>query len=204
MSIFGDALSAFTTGVSDFGSSIFDSVGSTAGEAGDALSHLGDSDFLGNFLKFAGDTALEGVNYYATTEAADQAMKAGESAAKVFDSNADLLFDEADKVDTRTFNAIVQARYQAIQLQSQQIMAYSKSGVTLEGTPLIVHQDTANQLETSMLDLQEKGQSAASQLRAQAGIEQQKGSNALDQGAFTAKATLTKGAVDTAKRVFDF
>lgn len=193
-------------GVLDF----FGGVGDFVGETFDTVSSLGSSFFSvfdddgvwGSISSLAGNILLEGANTYAAIEASDAALDAGESAANVFFGNADLLYDEALLVEGRTQDAVTKGRLNGLRLLSQQVVGYSKSGVTLEGSPLMVINETRDLIEQELIELQSAGQAQADRLRRQGEIEDRKAQNALDEATFKSEAIITQSIVDSVKGFF--
>lgn len=202
MSIFDSVLNAFDIGA-DFIGDAFGGLGDFAGDAFDGaydfLTSFGDVDF-GDIASLAGNLLLEGVNYYSVDRAVDAALKAGDSAADVFLANADLLYGEADRLEGRTARDIALAEFQGIKLLAQQQSAYLKSGVTLEGSPLLVMDETRMLVELQVEQIGEAGRSAAENLRARAQIEEKKAANAIDAAGFEAENTALQAAANAVNR----
>jgi len=190
----------------DFGSDIvsgvgefFDSTGSTLAKIGSGLFSIFDGDGAwGSISGLAGDLLLEGSNALATIEAADAALASGESAADVFFMNSDLLYGEATNIEGRTRDAVVNARLKGTRLLASQIVSYNKSGVTMEGSPLLVISETRDLIEIEINSIYDEGDALADKLRAQGDIEDQKAQNALDEAEFKAKSITISGITSAA------
>lgn len=193
MSLWTDTLDFF--GLGDSGGDSF------ASGALDLFSEVLDSDLADSLLNFATDATLSGVDYYATKRAADAAMQSGKSAAEVLEGNAKLLFDEAGRVEQRTYDAIVRYRYDGLRLLSSQVAKYSASGVTMEGSPLLVVKETSDLVESELLRIQQQGRDTAQSYRDRGNIEKKKARNALDEGEFRAEAVVTEGILDVGKNI---
>ncbi len=193
---FGDAFGA----VADFGSDIVGSVtglfdkGSSLSSVGDGLFSIFDNnDIWGSVSSLAGDIILEGSRALATIEAAEAALNVGESAADVFFKNADILYDESLLVEGRTMDSIINARLRGTRLLSEQIVRYNKSGVTLEGSPLLVLEETQDLIEIEVNNIFEEGVNKSNRLKQLADIEEQKAQNAIDDAAFKSQAIAVEG-----------
>lgn len=92
------------------------------------------ADTIGNVTQ--GVTAIQ--SYLADREAEKQAKKANAAMMQAAQTEAALAKeDAAQRADA--------ARKDAMRFRSQQIAAYLKSGVTLDGSPMLVADDTQNQ-----------------------------------------------------------
>lgn len=194
---FWDDLASFGIGVVDTGKDLL-------GGLGDVFGGATDSSLWGDIAGLAGSLIGEGGRIYLTQESADAALAAGESAARVFYGNADLFYTEAEDVERRTYNEMVKAEYNGLQFMARQQMQYMASGVTLEGSPLIVANETRDIIEMELLDIQERGQAEARQLRERAKLEELKAEHSLDDASFQAEVTQIGGIVQSAEKVFGF
>lgn len=203
---------SFFDGILDFASDIGGDLlgfgGDIVGGLGDfgssALELFGDDDIWGSISGLAGSILPEALSVYSTLEASEAALRAGESAAEVYFKNAELLEREAGNVMRRTNDNLIVQRHAGIKFMAEQASRYLKSGVTLEGSPLLVMQETADFIEFDILRAYETGEDTAKQLKERANIEVQKGQAAIDEASFQAEATAIEGAVGAAKRIFDF
>lgn len=92
------------------------------------------ADTIGNVTQ--GITAIQ--SYLADREAAKQTKKANDAMMKAAQTEAALAKqDAAQKADA--------ARKDAMKFRAQQISAYLKSGVTLDGSPMLVTNETQDQ-----------------------------------------------------------
>lgn len=198
MSLFDTALS-FIGGVGDF---VGDAAGTVTDLGSSLFSAFDDDSVWGSISSLAGDILLESANAFATIEESEAALQAGKSAAEIYFSNSDLLRDQAILVEGRTSDVVARARLDGIRLLSQQVVGYSKAGVTLEGSPLLVIDETRTLIENEIVSLQQEGQAKADILRKQASIEEQKASNALDEAEFRAQLTVTDSLTKGIQRLF--
>lgn len=91
---------------------------------------------------------------------------------------------EADATELRSRNQRLMARQRTL---------YSASGVTREGTPLLVEEDTAAEAELEALKVLSGGQVRATRLEQQAGLERFSGRLAKQQGYARGGALLLSG-----------
>lgn len=164
------------------------------------------SDLVGetDLLKTLGGIAGLSFDTYSTIAATDAAFKAGQSRADVYMTNAELLDREALNVEQRTSDAVTIQRYNGHKLLASQQMSYLKSGVTLEGSPLIVLEETQKMIEFEILQTQEAGQQLADRYRGQAKAQVKAADAAIDESAFKAESIAVGGAEKTLTRLFDF
>lgn len=189
----------FFGGATDFIGGAFD----TVSELGSSFFSVFDDDNTwGAIASLGGNILLEGADAYATIAASDAALDAGESAASVFYGNADLLYDQALLVEGRTEDSLTRARLDGLRLLSRQVVGYSKSGVTLEGSPLLVMEETRDLIELELMDMQEVGLAKADTLRRQAEIEDRKAKASMDEAAFKAESILVNDISNQLKGIF--
>jgi len=193
MSIFGDALDFF--GLGDTATAIGDTVGDIFTGVSGIYDALG-GDTVWNTIR---DLAGSGLNLYAAQGAADAALKSGQSSAEVSFSNAELFRTEAENVAGRAHDALIMARYNGLKLLGKQNASYAKAGVTLEGSPLIVIKETRDLIETEIVNMQKQSQNTIDNLNARAAIEDKRGQNAIDEGAFKAEAVMTNSVINSGK-----
>ena len=120
----------------------------------------------------------------------------------MFYANSDILYNEAFQVGDRTELAVMNARLKGTRLLSSQIVAYNKAGVTMEGSPLLVVEETKDLIDIEINSIYEEGLDKAAQLRARGDIEDQKAQNALDQAEFSAKSITIGGVTNSLQRIF--
>lgn len=184
----------------------FDALGDVAVDfvsgVGDFVSVFSDDDSVwGSISNLAGTFLQEGARGYLSYKAAEAAGEAGESEANIFYGNADLFFDEAARVEGRTERSAILARLQGLKILSKQTAAYSAAGVQLEGSPLLVLEETQDLIDIEIDRIFEEGTAKAETLRAQALIEQDKAENALDRAAFEAELVMTESLMGAGTRL---
>ena len=118
--------------------------------------------------------------------------------------NADLLIEESDKVRFRTEQALTIAEFNGARQLSKQINQYLSSGVTLEGSPLIILDETRTILEFELDRIEEEGLSKAERLEKEADIEALRAENALDEASFRAETVLTQQIIKTGTDLLGF
>jgi hypothetical protein len=124
--------------------------------------------------------------------AAGQASQ-GKSAQAIAEFNAQQRELEAKQTrDAAQFEETRQ-RERAARLMGAQRAAYGGSGVTLEGTPLIVQADTAEEAELDALAIRYSGSVAEARSRAAAAAERMQGKAMRQAGYFGAGTTLLQG-----------
>jgi hypothetical protein len=199
----------FFADVFDFGGSVvktvgdfFDTTSSTLTDIGTGLFSIFDNDSVwGSVSGMAGELLLEGSSTLAMIEAADAALASGETAAEVFFANSDLLYDESIRVEGRTNQAVVNARLKGTRLLSSQIVRYNKAGVTMEGSPLLVLEETKDLIDIEINSIYEEGIAAAERLRALGDIEDIKAENAMDEAEFKAQTITVEGIKSSLTRL---
>ena len=169
--------------------------------ADDVGEFFGDEDIWGTVTSVGKVFIEEGIRNFTASEIAEQNVLAGHQSAGVFYANADLLYAEADRVEDRTLEALIRQEYEGLHFMARQQMQYMASGVTLDGSPLLVAEETRDLLELELLDIRDRGAAEAERLRKQAAIQVQQGENAIDAGDFAAEAEQTGALIDTAKNV---
>lgn len=111
--------------------------------------------------------------------------------AQVSNVNA-LMAENKAKADEQAHRAMV------AKILSSQKALYGKSGLSMEGSPLLVMEDTAIQGELDALTIRYGGDVAAAQARSQANIQRMQGSAARTASYITAGSTLLSGASQAA------
>lgn len=196
MSIFEDIFEGFV----DIGEAVVDVGGDVVEFGSSVFDFFSDS----GLIDFAGSLFLQGLDLISAQQAAEAALKAGESQAAVFDLNADLLIEESDKVRFRTEQALTIAKFNGARQLSTQINKYLSSGVTLTGSPLIILEETTTILEFELDRIEEEGLSKAERLEKEADIEALRAENALDEASFRAETVLTQQIIKTGTDLLGF
>lgn len=151
--------------------------------------------------QLAGSIFLEGIQIVASEEAAKAALKAGESTGSIFFANAALIDVEAEKVRGRTDREVAKAQLQGARFQATQISNYLNSGITLEGSPLLVLDETADLIALEIQEIHEEGFDKAEVLEKQAEIEVLKADAAFDDAEFRAQSILVGQIADSVESV---
>lgn len=95
-------------------------------------------------------------------------------------------------------------RAQGEKLLARQRALYAKSGVVMEGTPLLVQADTAAELEKEALEIERQGELTGYRRRAQARLDRMQGASAKRAGRYGAIGTILSGAGSAAGMGFKF
>jgi hypothetical protein len=208
MELFDNILNFFDSG-SDALSSGFGDVIDVAGDVGGGILKAGGGVLSAisavtnsGLASTLGDLLYEGVSWYSATEAAKAYDKAGQSAADVYGGNADLFSAEAAQVRQRAQQQQVRMQYNGLRFMATQRTNYLKSGVTLEGSPLIVIKETNDLIKMSINDMMSQAESQASNLEKQAANEKLKAKAAQDAAAAQAKSVVIGQAGKTVQSVF--
>ena len=129
----------------------------------------------------------------------------GESEQAWANYNAEVAQHEANQKDLANSEEGRRARSQAQRIQATQRAKYAASGLALEGTPLLVMEETAMNLEKDILELSLQGELESGKLRSQAGISllqgqaaKQRGNNLANAYNMQAGASLLSGAAGVA------
>lgn len=164
---------------------------------GDVTGTFGDfgSFFTGasNLLHSVADLAAPYISIYSLDQAAQAALDAGLQRAEAFESGAQLYESDAEQVEKLTFDEAAKLRRHGLRILSQQRMDFLKSGVTMEGSPLIVLEETSDLIEADVERIFERGNANATRLRKMAEIERQKADAAVDSAEFEAEKMYTSG-----------
>ena len=126
------------------------------------------------------------------------AIQQGKAAKKAAEYNAAVQRNQAIAARQKAEFDADRARAQAAALRSKQRTAFAKGGVALEGTPLLVLEQTAEAQELDAQAILYGGEVSATGYEAQAGLSEIEGAAAQQAGVFGAGATLLTGAGGTA------
>ena len=128
-----------------------------------------------------GGTGL-GLQMKGQHEAGKAAAAQAKSQAALDEYNAQLA--EREAVEARDVAAFEERRFRkgGERLKARQRAAFAKAGVTFEGSPLEVMEQTAIELETDALMIRRSGQLGAGRLTAEAGLQRFAGRSALLRG----------------------
>lgn len=127
-----------------------------------------------------------------------QTYRAGEITKKVNNQQANLEEQDADRTIQATQEDARVIRYQGKQLAGSQIEGYSSSGVTLEGSPLAVLQESRTNNELDAMKTEYGGQLQALHMRQDAAQRRYSGDVAYTSGILGAGTTLLTTGLNTA------
>ena len=122
------------------------------------------------------------------------AVVSADASRKAANYNADVA--EANAVAIKNQNEANEKahREQIKKILSTQRALYGRSGVTMEGSPLLVQMDTVEQGELDALAIRYGGDVAAAKERSMANLYKMQGQQASTMGAINAGTTLLSGA----------
>ena len=117
-----------------------------------------------------------------------------QASKKAADRNADIMEQNAIAEQNKSNYDAARHRESIQKLLSAQRALWGKSGVDMEGTPLLTLEDTAGQGELDALAIRYGGDIAAARQRSGASLSRMEGKNAQTAGYFTAGSSLLSGA----------
>ena len=135
-----------------------------------------------------------------TAVSAIGAISQGVAAQQAAEFNAAIARQNAEIERQRATLQEETERRRSRALLGAQRATFAKAGVTLEGTPLLVQQETAAEAELDARIIRHGGQLNVARELARARAERFGGRAALSAGLFRAGTTLLTGAGDIAKR----
>lgn len=127
------------------------------------------------------------------------AIQEGQSQSAWASYNAKLAERDAKIAEQNAKYAAGQKRRQTQRLLSRQRALYGKAGVTMEGSPLMVAQDTAAEGEMDALMIERGYKLEAQRYRAEKGLSRARGAAAKRQGYYKAGTTLLTSASTLAR-----
>ena len=133
-------------------------------------------------LMIAGGATGLGLQMKGQYEAGKQAEAQGKSEAAMREYNAQLAEREAAEAQTAAAYEEKKFRKGGERLKARQRALYAKAGVTPEGSPLEVMEQTAVELEKDALMIRRGGELGYQRYTAQAGLERMAGRSALLRG----------------------
>ncbi len=132
----------------------------------------------------AADAALVtgGVSAFSQLQAGKQAEALGKSQAAISAYNA--ILDKQEAQERLDVAGVEETKFRAAgeKLKARQRVAFAKAGITTEGTPMDVLEETAIQLETDALTIRRGGQVGARALTASAQLQRVAGRSAIIRG----------------------
>lgn len=129
----------------------------------------------------------------AVTSAAG-AMQQGAAQQNMANYNAAVAEREAESARRAAAFEESAQRDRAEKVKSTQRALFAKSGVTPEGSPLLVEADTAQQAEQDALAIRYSGSVAEARAKSQAALDRMQGKVAKQAGYFKAGSSLLTGA----------
>jgi len=196
MSVFGDVIDFFT----GIGETAVDVVG-TGFKTLSGFFDLFDDGGFKSLTNLAGSFLFEGAQLLASREAAEAALKVGESEGNVLFANAQLLADEAAKVRGRTDIEVAKSQLQGARFMSNQISGFLNSGVTLQGSPLLVLDETADLIALEIEEIRTDGEDKQFVLEERAKIEELKAEAKFDEASFKAEAIIVGQIADSTRNI---
>lgn len=131
------------------------------------------------------------------------ALKAGSDEETAGDYNAAVARQSAVATEEKTAFEVEAHREKVRKLLSSQRAAFAVAGVDMEGSPLLVLEDTAAQGELDAKAIQYSGDVEASQKRSQAELYELQGKNAKTSSYWKAGSSLLSGGGTIAKQYYD-
>lgn len=130
----------------------------------------------------------------ATAVAVTGTVIAADNSRRAANQNADAQEQAAISAQKKAAYDETRHREGVAKLLSAQRALYGKSGVSMEGSPLLVMEDTAGQGELDALAIRYGGDVAAARERSAANLSRMQGKAAQTAGYFQAGSTLLSGA----------
>lgn len=151
---------------------------------------------IGTAGAFALPTALTtagiGLGVAGTLQAGREAEAAGRSQRAWDEYNAQLA--ERQAVEEQEAAAVEERKLRkgGARLKARQRVGFAKAGVTFEGSPMAVLEETASEIELDALQIRRGGQVGAQQQRAAAVLSRLKGKSAILRGKAKRRASITQ------------
>ena len=121
-------------------------------------------------------------------------LSAGSAAKGWGEYNAAVSREDARAIGEATEDEVGKMQKEGERLKGQQRVLYAKGGVSMEGTPSAVLEDTAREINLDIAAIRHKGRTAANKLEAQAGFDEIKGAQAERASYWGAGSTILSGA----------
>ncbi len=141
------------------------------------------------------------ISAYGSYQQGKAAKAEAKSEAAWHKYNADVNMQEARVREQRAAVEASDARKQAQRAMSSQRTAMSAAGIAMTGSPLQVMEESAANLERSILEVSRMGATEAQALRSQAGINLFQAQTAKIKGKNLQRAYYTQAAASTAKGI---
>jgi hypothetical protein len=139
-----------------------------------------------------------GAGAYSSYQQSKAADAQGKSEAAWQKYNADVNMQEARVREQRAAVEAADARKQSQRALASQRTALSAAGIALSGSPLQVMEESAANMERSILDISRQGATEAQALRSQAGINLFQAQSAKLKGRSARNAYMLQGVGDIA------
>lgn len=121
-------------------------------------------------------------------------LSAGSAAKGWGDYNAAVSREDARAIREATEYEAGKMAREGERIKGAQRTAFAKGGVSIEGTPGAVMEDTAREINLDIAAIRHKGRTAANKMEAQAYIDEIKGKQAQTASYWGAGSTLLSGA----------
>ena len=135
-----------------------------------------------------------GAQILAAVIAATGAIVSADAQRKAANTNADAQERAAEAAQQKANFDAQRQRESVSKLLSAQRALWGKSGLAMEGTPLLTLEDTAGQGELDTLAIRYGGDIGAARERSAANLSRMQGANAMTAGYFSAGSSLLSGA----------
>lgn len=130
----------------------------------------------------------------AAVVAATGAVVSADAQRKAANTNADAQARAAEAAQQKANFDAQRQRESVSKLLSAQRALWGRSGLSMEGTPLLTLEDTAGQGELDTLAIRYGGDIGAARERSAANLSRMQGANAMTAGYFSAGSSLLSGA----------
>ena len=121
-------------------------------------------------------------------------IQQGKDQKKWYEYNAAVAERDAEEARKIAEYEAEQTRKEGQKLLSAQQARYASSGVTFEGSPLLLMEETAKEIELDALMTERTGEVTAQKYTTEAALSRMKGSSANTAGYYGAGSTLLTGA----------
>lgn len=150
-------------------------------------------------MAYATSTIIAAAAIASAVVAAGGAVYSADATRKTANYNADVGEQNALAEADRAKQEELAHRESVRRIISSQRALYGKSGLSMEGSPLLVMEDTAEQGELDSLAIRYGGDVAAARERSGANLSRMQGRQAMTSGYINAGSTLLAGASSSYK-----
>lgn len=147
---------------------------------------------------------LGGISALGTAASVAGSIQQGKQQEKVAEYNAAVAEQGAIAEEQKAAYEEEAHRKKVKSILSSQQAAYGATGVDMEGSPLLVMEDTAAQGELDALAIRYGGDVAAAQKRSQANLYRMQGKNARTAGYINAGTSLLTGAANIGNSLYGY